>query len=94
MRLYIIRHGDPDYTTDTLTEKGQREAPALLTDVHLVDANGKPVLPVRWSDNQVSLWPGESAQLTAVYRTADLHGSAPYLRVSGWNTAGLRVPAA
>ena len=29
MRLYIIRHGDPDYTTDTLTEIGQREAQAL-----------------------------------------------------------------
>ena len=29
MRLSIIRHGDPDYTTDTLTEKGQREAQAL-----------------------------------------------------------------
>jgi broad specificity phosphatase PhoE len=29
MRLSIIRHGDPDYTTDTLTEIGQREAQAL-----------------------------------------------------------------
>lgn len=29
MRLMIIRHGDPDYENDTLTEKGKREA-ALL----------------------------------------------------------------
>ena len=29
MRLLIIRHGDPDYEKDTLTEKGHREA-ALL----------------------------------------------------------------
>jgi broad specificity phosphatase PhoE len=29
MRLYIIRHGDPDYATDSLTEVGQREAQAL-----------------------------------------------------------------
>lgn len=29
MRILIIRHGDPDYTRDTLTEKGHREA-ALL----------------------------------------------------------------
>ncbi len=29
MRLLIIRHGDPDYANDTLTEKGHREA-ALL----------------------------------------------------------------
>ena len=26
MLLYIIRHGDPDYTTDTLTEKGKIQA--------------------------------------------------------------------
>ena len=29
MRILIIRHGDPDYKNDTLTEKGHREA-ALL----------------------------------------------------------------
>lgn len=29
MLLYIIRHGDPDYTTDTLTEKGKRQAEAV-----------------------------------------------------------------
>ena len=29
MLLYIIRHGDPYYPTDSLTEKGQREAELL-----------------------------------------------------------------
>ncbi len=29
MRILIIRHGDPDYTNDTLTEKGVREAELL-----------------------------------------------------------------
>lgn len=29
MRLLIIRHGDPDYEHDTLTEKGRREAQLL-----------------------------------------------------------------
>ena len=31
MRLLIIRHGDPDYINDSLTEKGKREA-ELLSD--------------------------------------------------------------
>lgn len=31
MRLLIIRHGDPDYEADSLTEKGWREA-ELLAD--------------------------------------------------------------
>ncbi|OAR26670.1 exo-beta-D-glucosaminidase [Streptomyces sp. ERV7] len=79
-------------TTVTLTRTGAGRTPALLTDVHLVDAEGAPVLPVRWSDNQVTLWPGETATLTATYRTSDLHGSAPWLRISGWNapTAAVR----
>ncbi|MBK3644103.1 exo-beta-D-glucosaminidase [Streptomyces sp. MBT33] len=81
-------------TTVTLRNTGGGRTPSLLTDVHLVDARGRPVLPVRWSDNEVSLWPGESVTLTARYRTADLHGSAPRLRVSGWNTPEHTVPAA
>ena len=32
MRLLLIRHGDPDYVHDTLTEKGDREA-ELLADL-------------------------------------------------------------
>ncbi len=30
MELYIIRHGDPDYTNDTLTPLGWKEAEALV----------------------------------------------------------------
>jgi probable phosphoglycerate mutase len=29
MRLYIIRHADPDYSTDSITEDGHKEAKAL-----------------------------------------------------------------
>ena len=29
MKIWFIRHGDPDYEHDTLTEKGFREAAAL-----------------------------------------------------------------
>lgn len=29
MYLYIVRHGEPDYTTDTLTERGQQQAAAV-----------------------------------------------------------------
>ena len=29
MKLLIIRHGDPDYSIDSLTEKGRREAELL-----------------------------------------------------------------
>ncbi|MFF9405190.1 exo-beta-D-glucosaminidase [Streptomyces anandii] len=80
-------------TTVTLRNTGGARTPALFTDAHLVGADGSPVLPVRWSDNEVSLWPGESVTLTATYRTADLHGAAPRVRISGWNTPERTVPA-
>ncbi|WP_458247618.1 glycoside hydrolase family 2 protein [Streptomyces sp. MAI_2237] len=89
----VSSHGTST-TTVTLRNTGSGRTPSLLTDVHLVDAKGRPVLPVRWSDNEVSLWPGESVTLTARCRTADLHGSAPRLRISGWNTPEHTVPAA
>ncbi|MBT2459666.1 sugar-binding domain-containing protein [Streptomyces sp. ISL-86] len=80
-------------TTVTVRNTSTGNTPALLTDIHLVDGKGTPVLPIQWSDNQVSLWPGESATLTATYRTADLHADAPRIRVSGWNTRATTVPA-
>ncbi|MGW0996034.1 glycoside hydrolase family 2 protein [Streptomyces sp. NPDC002523] len=85
--------GGTSTTTVTLRNTGGGATPALFTDVHLVDAQGRPVLPVKWSDNEVSLWPGESVTLTATYRTADLHGSAPNVRVAGWNAVKRTVPA-
>ncbi len=30
MKIYLIRHGDPDYANDTLTERGHGEAEALV----------------------------------------------------------------
>ncbi|MGW3115649.1 glycosyl hydrolase 2 galactose-binding domain-containing protein [Streptomyces sp. NPDC001107] len=85
--------GETATTTVTLRNTGSGKTPALFTDVHLVDAQGNPVLPVEWSDNEVGLWPGETVTLTATYRTADLHGSVPRVRVSGWNTPERTVPA-
>ena len=33
MRIVFIRHGDPDYTNDTLTEKGRKEAALLAENI-------------------------------------------------------------
>ncbi|MEY2226244.1 sugar-binding domain-containing protein [Streptomyces sp. BF23-19] len=81
------RHaGSQSTTTVTIRNTSSGNTPALLTDLHLVDGRDAPVLPVRWNDNQISLWPGESAVLTAHHRTADPADGAPRVRVSGWNT--------
>jgi exo-1,4-beta-D-glucosaminidase len=71
----------------TLKNTSTGRTPAFFVDAHVLGAGSAPVLPVRWTDNEVSLWPGESVTLTATYRTADLKGATPSVRVSGWNVA-------
>ena len=51
------------------------------------------VLPIAWTDNDVSLWPGESVTLHATYRQAALAGATPVVSVSGWNVGTIDVPA-
>ncbi|MFE9479200.1 sugar-binding domain-containing protein [Streptomyces spororaveus] len=86
------RHtGSVSTTTVTIRNTGRGNTPALLTDVRLVDGRGAPVLPVRWNDNHISLWPGESAVLTTDHRTADPAGGALRVRISGWNTPTTQI---
>ncbi|HEX6508994.1 MAG TPA: hypothetical protein VF221_15305, partial [Chloroflexota bacterium] len=54
--------------------------------------SGNEVVPVNYTDNDVSLWPGESTTIAATYATADLGGQAPYLRVSGYNVPATATP--
>jgi exo-1,4-beta-D-glucosaminidase len=90
-----VNGGDGNTTTTvTLRNTSSGQLPAFYVDAHVVGANGAPVLPIQWNDNAVSLWPGESTTLTATYRTADLKGSAPSVRVSGWNSGTQTIPAA
>ncbi len=59
MKLMIIRHGDPDYEHDSLTEQGRREALVLAKRLHSV-----PITAVYCS-------PLGRAKLTASYTLAD-----------------------
>jgi exo-1,4-beta-D-glucosaminidase len=50
-------------------------------------ASGDEVLPVLWSDDYVTLFPGETRELVATYATADVGGATPTVVVEGWNVA-------
>jgi exo-1,4-beta-D-glucosaminidase len=71
----------------------------LRADVRRGTPSGTPlqgdneVLPIFWSDNDVTLWPGESETLTATYRRADLRSSSAVVSVSGWNVPVTDVAA-
>jgi hypothetical protein len=61
-------------------------AVALMTHLQLRgEHSGKRILPVFYSDNYISLLPGESKSFTIEASSADLAGEAPLLAVDGWN---------
>ena len=39
MKLILVRHGDPDYTLDSLTEKGWHEAEILAERISTFDVD-------------------------------------------------------
>lgn len=56
---------------------------AFQTQLAIEDGNGNEILPVLWSDNYVSLLPGESRELTVQLKKTASTGRR--LRVGGWN---------
>src|SRR4051812_12629466 len=82
-------------TAVTLRNTTATPTPAVLlrADVRRGGRDGRPlggddqVLPIRWSDDDVTIWPGETVTLTARYRRADLRGAAPAVTVEGFNVA-------
>ena len=89
-----LRHtGAEDVATVTLAVPASSRAVALFQHLSVRrSTDGQPVLPVRWSDNDVTLWPGESLTLTA--RFAAQGAAAPLIEVGGWNVPTRRVPVA
>ena len=70
----------------TLTNPG----PQVALMVHLQlrrESSGERVLPVFYSDNYVSLVPGETKTIEIEAARSDLHGAAALVVVDGWNVA-------
>lgn len=64
MRIIFIRHGDPDYSIDSLTKKGRREAELLAQRVS------------RWKIDSIYCSPLGRAQATAAYSLEKLGRTA------------------
>jgi len=60
---------------------------ALMTHVQLRRKDGERVLPVYYSDNYVSLTPGESRTITMEAALKDFKGQSALVDVDGWNVA-------
>jgi exo-1,4-beta-D-glucosaminidase len=75
----------------TLKVKNPSETIAFFLFLDAVDkVSGKPVLPVFWDDNYVTLLPGEERTYKAKYFLRDSGGDKPVIKVNGWNVDMVR----
>ena len=94
-------NGADSVVTVTVTNKSTTPTVGFLlrADLRRGTASGSElsgdneVTSAVWSDNDVTLWPGESETLTATYKSADLKGATPVVSLSGWNAAKTDVVA-
>ena len=59
MRLIIVRHGDPDYERDSLTEKGWREAAFLADRISRLDVKDFYVSPLGRARDTAGICPSD-----------------------------------
>ncbi len=93
MRLYIIRHADPDYPNNTITAQGRREAEALAKRLATVGLNriyssplGRALDTMRYTADRLGLEP------TVEEWTAELSewrlDQTPWGRLAAWDIPG------
>jgi len=93
IRATLRHQGAEDITTVTLTAAPSSKAVALFQHASIKrSAVGEPVLPILWSYNDVTLWPGESVTLTARFATTG--AETPVVEVNGWNLPTQSAPVA
>jgi exo-1,4-beta-D-glucosaminidase len=86
------RDGDDDVTTVTLSVPDSSKVVALFQHLSIrKSAGGDAALPILWSDNDVTLWPGESLTVTARYAAKGV--TAPVVEAGGWNVPVQHVAA-
>lgn len=82
----IARHDSGDTSLLTVTLHNPGTQVALMTHLQLRrQGSNERVLPVFYSDNYVSLVPGETRTITLEAAVADLKGDTPLVVVDGWN---------
>jgi exo-1,4-beta-D-glucosaminidase len=84
--------GGQETVTITLTNTSPTNVAFFLRPEVTAGNCGREVVPVAYTDNYVSLFPGESTQITAVYATGDLGLQPPYLRLRGYNIPTVSTP--
>ncbi|HTJ70114.1 MAG TPA: beta-mannosidase [Actinospica sp.] len=83
--------GADTVTKVTLTNTSSKTVGFFLrTDLRRAD-NHDQVPSALWSDDDITLFPGESETVSVSYKAADLSGTTPVISLSGWNVAAQDV---
>ena len=70
----------------SLKVKNPSDAIAFFIFMDVIDPlTGKPILPVYWDDNYVTILPGEERTYKAQYFLRDSGSEKPVIKVNGWN---------
>ncbi|MCF6358251.1 MAG: hypothetical protein L3J54_10640, partial [Draconibacterium sp.] len=65
---------------------------AFFVFFDLLDSTTKePILPIFWSDNYITLLPGEKRTYTANYNLKDSKGGNPIIRIKAWNVNSITL---
>jgi exo-1,4-beta-D-glucosaminidase len=85
-----LSDGQNRATDVTLTNNSSTLAFLLRVDVRrgngsTPDAGDNQVRPATYSDNYVTLWPGQSQTITQTYASSQLRGKDPVVSISGFN---------
>ncbi len=84
--------GGESHTTVSLTNNGK--TPAITAKLTLVDAStGERILPAYYSENYISLLPGESKTVSIAYPQAAAHGAIS-VKLRGWNIPSTSIAVA
>ncbi len=70
----------------TLKVKNPSNSIAFFIFFDLIDSvTGKPILPIYWNDNYVTLLPGEERTYDAKYFLSNSEGGKPEVKIKAWN---------
>jgi hypothetical protein len=79
-------------TLETILLENRGKVAALETKLTLLDSTGSRILPAYFSDNYVSLMPGETQEITLQYGSR-LGQGVPQLSLRGWNVPAKIISA-
>jgi len=68
--------------------QNRSKVPAVFVRLNLVDGRGEDVVPVVWSENYVTLWPGEGRDVDVQFRIGGGGVKGMKVEVGGWNVEG------